>query len=249
MKAFRNDVKFALWMLPVTLLALALSLAYQLQLFADQAAAAIQQMGGMTAFALASILPPALFVFVLCVLGRHLAGKLGLRRPFSLEKKPLVRVIGMGLVFGLVLLADHFWLGGLYPPIQQANRVGNTPVGIAAAVVYGGIVEELLLRLFFMSLLVWLLWKCFARGQKTAPAWAFAAGNGLAAALFAAGHLPATVALFGGLDAIVVLRCFVLNGGAGLCFGLLYQKYGLQYAMLAHMACHLCFKLLLALFL
>ena len=67
--------------------------------------------------------------------------------------------------------------------------------------------------------------------------------------LFAAGHLPATVALFGELTPLLVLRCFLLNGVAGLCFGYLYRKYGLAYAMCCHMGFHVFFKLTLFLFL
>ena len=35
-------------------------------------------------------------------------------------------------------------------------------------------------------------------------------------------------------DALVLLRCFLLNGELGLVFGWLYRKYGIQYAMIGH---------------
>ena len=103
------------------------------------------------------------------------------------------------------------------------------------------------MSLFVMSLFCWIVWKLFAGKQETVFGWVFVTGNILASLLFAAGHLPATVSLFQGLDILIVLRCFVLNGLPGFCFGLLYQKYGLQYAIFCHMACHLWFKFMLML--
>ena len=38
------------------------------------------------------------------------------------------------------------------------------------------------------------------------------------------------------------------NGGIGLLFGLLYRKYGLRYAMIAHGGCHVVSKLIWILF-
>ena len=63
--------------------------------------------------------------------------------------------------------------------------------------------------------------------------------NILAAVLFAAGHLPSTLQMFGELTPMILVRCFLLNGAAGLLFGRFYRKYGIQYAILAHMLFHL----------
>jgi membrane protease YdiL (CAAX protease family) len=55
----------------------------------------------------------------------------------------------------------------------------------------------------------------------------------IAAVLFGAGHLPATAALTP-LTLVVVSRAIVLNGIAGVAFGVLYWRNGLEAAMLAH---------------
>lgn len=245
MKQWKSELSFALWMMPVTAIAYILVFFYQAALFGDQLDAMAQQVGGIAALGIIGAIQTCITLFLACFFGRHLAEKLGLWRTFSIQKQPVVRVVLIGLIFGGILLADHFVMGGMYPEIQQANRVGNTLIGVTAAVAYGGIVEELLMRLFVMSFLCWFLWKLFARKEKNVPEWALLTGNILAAVLFAAGHLPATVTLFGGLDVLILLRCLLLNGIPGFCFGLLYKKYGLQYAILCHMACHLCFKLIL----
>ena len=75
--------------------------------------------------------------------------------------------------------------------------------------------------------------------KPEAPKAALVAANIVAALLFAAGHLPATFALFGRIDAALLFRCFLLNGGFGLMFGYLFRKYGIQYAMLSHISLHI----------
>ena len=50
--------------------------------------------------------------------------------------------------------------------------------------------------------------------------------------------------MFGTLAPLVLLRCFLLNGGLGLVFGWLYRKYGIQYAMIGHAGAHIISKLI-----
>ena len=247
MKKWKSDFQYALVMLPVTAVATLFVLFYQLKLFGDQLEEMAAQVGGVPALMAIGLLQTCLMVFAACLVGHHLAVGLGIWKPLKFEKKPVLQVLALGLAFGLLMLGDHFLLGKIYPQIHEANAVGNTFVGVVSAVLYGGIVEELLLRLGFMTLVCWGLWKIFAGKAEAVPGWVFLIGNLLAALLFAAGHLPATVQLFGGFDVVLLLRCFLLNGGFGFFFGLLYVKYGLHYAMLAHLTCHLCFKLLLVL--
>ena len=98
---------------------------------------------------------------------------------------------------------------------------------------YGGIAEEVLLRLFLMTLLVWVVWKvCRRRRAKPSP-WVYWAAILVAAIVFGAGHLPAVAAVWP-LTSIVVARTLVLNAAAGIAFGLLYWRWGLEHAMLAH---------------
>ena len=92
---------------------------------------------------------------------------------------------------------------------------------------YGGITEELLTRLFLVSFFAWLL-SPFLRG---AGLYWFAII--VAAILFGASHLPATALLLP-LTPVVVTRAIVLNGIAGVAFGVLYWRYGLEAAMLGH---------------
>jgi membrane protease YdiL (CAAX protease family) len=65
------------------------------------------------------------------------------------------------------------------------------------------------------------------------PSGVFWAANFVAAVLFGLGHLPATAAL-APLSAVLIIRAVVLNGTAGLVFGALYRRYGLEWAMASH---------------
>ncbi len=98
---------------------------------------------------------------------------------------------------------------------------------------YGGIVEELLMRLFIMSLFAWVLAKIFKSVEPTKNNIIMWSAIIISSVLFGLGHLPITSALTA-ITPLVVLRAIVLNGIGGLVFGWLYWKKGLEYGMLAH---------------
>jgi hypothetical protein len=93
---------------------------------------------------------------------------------------------------------------------------------------YGGIGEELQLRLFLMTLLVWALLKA---GLGRAAA--LVTANVLAALLFGVGHLPMAAQIWP-LTFAVVGYVVAANAAAGLVFGALYARHGLEAAIAAH---------------
>jgi membrane protease YdiL (CAAX protease family) len=111
---------------------------------------------------------------------------------------------------------------------------------------YGGIVEEVLLRLFLMSLLAWLgsLISKTSEGKPTSGV--FWSANILAAVIFGIGHLPATATLVP-LTPLVITRAILLNGLGGIAFGWLYWKRGLEAAMLSHFSADIILHVVLAL--
>lgn len=124
-------------------------------------------------------------------------------------------------------------LGLFAPRLGTSPEIGAGPPlwqGFLASF-YGGINEELLLRLGMMTLFVWI----GARLTRTARpgAGVMWTANVLAAVLFGLGHLPATAAILP-LTSLVVTRAVVLNGLAGVVFGWLYWQRGLLAAMVAH---------------
>jgi hypothetical protein len=137
----------------------------------------------------------------------------------------LVGVLAGAAVAGLALLAPP-----LGAPIEGISRVGQAWRG-ALASLYGGTSEEILMRLFLVSLLVWLL-ALFNRRQ--ARPWMFVLAIAAAGLMFGAGHLPYASAMGMSLTPMVIGEIVGLNALVGLATGTLFWKYGLEHAMLAH---------------
>lgn len=154
------------------------------------------------------------------------------QRPDWAGLRPLQAVL-LGMAAGIAVLALVPLVDRAMPPMinppAHAGAAGSALNGFLASF-YGGIAEELQLRLFLMTLLLWIVARL--RGS-TPPAWAYWAAIVIAALLFGAGHLPAAAKIWG-LDTAVVLRTVLLNGIAGVAFGWLYWKRGIEMAMLGH---------------
>jgi membrane protease YdiL (CAAX protease family) len=96
---------------------------------------------------------------------------------------------------------------------------------------YGGIAEEILMRLFLVSLLVFIMMKLTKRKQKSSTiVWIAII---LVSVIFGIGHLPITAAV-SPLTTWIVFRAILLNGIGGVVFGFLYWKKGLESAIIAH---------------
>lgn len=190
--------------------------------------------------ALASLLQSGVLLAGATFFGLLAAGRLGLGLPVlqaALQGQPLTGLIGVRLLvaviagvggtLGLILLERFVFL----PRVSKALTGSDTRISLwkrFLAGFYGGIAEEILLRLFMMSGLAWLIslvWK-----DATAALWL---ANVLAAVLFGLGHLPATRAITP-LTPMVVIRALALNGLLGIVLGYLYMRYGLETAMFAH---------------
>ena len=235
-------------MMPLVAIAAGFSFAYQYGIMRDVFDAMTAQGLSLGIILLSGMIQTLILLFFACFFGRILAEKLGLWKEIRFLQKPLTLTLIFSLAGSGILLLDCLTFGRAYPPILDTWRSGQTLLGVITGILYGGIVEELLMRLMCMSLFSFLLWKIFARKIPDVPQWALITGNIIAALLFAAGHLPATLGIFGQLNALILLRCFLLNGISGIFFGILYRKYGLHYSMLCHMGCHIFFKLLFAIF-
>lgn len=186
---------------------------------------------------------------LLGAVGILLGKNLGLwRDEAKITKKTLIASFIVAVVGGLVLiLSDLLFFGNYSQTIMDSYSSKPTISYLIASVIYGGVIEEVMLRLFLMSLVAFILWKTFDRKNERPSTSVLITANIIAAILFAAAHLPATAAMLG-LSPMIVFRCFLLNGGIGLMFGWLYRKYGLRYSMIAHGGCHIVSKLIWIIF-
>lgn len=179
--------------------------------------------------------------FVLGWLGLLLGATVGLDSPMLrawLDRQPqppqvsgfLPISAGIGLLTGVALTAlDWFVFWHRQPEGFRKKALEPSLWAGALAALYGGISEEVLTRLFLTTLLVWILFKLSKRLNAAVFIFAIVVG----ALVFAAGHLP-TAARLAPLTEVVVVRVLVLNGVAGVAFGWLYWKRGLEQAMVAH---------------
>lgn len=140
----------------------------------------------------------------------------------------------LGAAAGLLLgAADWLMLPRL--PKQLVDLALKTTLGENfTASFYGGINEELLTRLFGMSLVAWGLsffWHTPAGLPTGGALWL---ANLVLATLFAAGHLPALIGIVGRPTPLLLVRTFGLNIPIGLLCGWLFWKFGIEAAMIAH---------------
>jgi membrane protease YdiL (CAAX protease family) len=103
---------------------------------------------------------------------------------------------------------------------------------------YGGITEEILSRLFFLTLLAWIL-SGFSHTKDQRPTktamWIAILGSAI---VFGLGHLPATL-VNNQFSLMILARAIVLNGIPGTIFGYFYWKRGLESSMIAHFSADL----------
>jgi len=144
-------------------------------------------------------------------------------------KKILLPGIIWGVISGVLIIIFSLLFADLSLEIAQ-------PVPILTSFLasfYGGIAEEVLMRLFVMTLLVWIILKLSKKDTKEPTKWSIWLAILISSVLFGIGHLPITSAITE-INLMVVVRAIVLNGIGGVIFGLLYWKKGLEAAIIAH---------------
>lgn len=191
------------------------------------------------------LINPSLMVIVAAFVGSLVYDKVGLRVPvfesvLKIGEKPpytyrsilLWGILG-GIVAGiLVVVVNYFFVPVL--PVEYLEASGNFSMNIITRFLYGGVVEEIMMRFGLMTLLVWVLSKIF----KILGNWMFWVANILAALLFAVGHFPALLALVPDPDIWLYLYILLANAMVGIIFGYMYMKRGLECAMIAHLMTH-----------
>ncbi len=186
-----------------------------------------------------------IFAFAIFI-GLRLAKKVGLGLPIiegwlegrevkSYLKSILGISVGLGLLAGVLIVGlDYlFAMAGVTLNVVS-NNIMTPPAwqGFLASF-YGGINEEIITRLFLMTLIAWVIFKI----KKTADGKPTRIGMWLAivlaAIIFGIGHLPALMATTT-LTPLLITRVIILNSVGGIIFGWLYWKKGLESAMIGH---------------
>jgi len=178
--------------------------------------------------------------------GLKLAGKVGLKvnwltawaqgESVNLNFRQIGFVVWLGIIAGIgIIILDVFIFAPALVAEQALTDMTIHPPawqGLLASF-YGGIVEEVMMRLFLVTFLAWLGSKIFKRENSKPSAgvmWVAILVSGLA---FGLGHLPSAVVMGIKLTPLYIFRSFALNG-VGILYGWLYWKRGFESAILAH---------------
>jgi len=148
-------------------------------------------------------------------------------------KALLLPSIGLGVLAGVLIIVLSIPFNNAIPEFKNMETVVPSFWKGFLASFYGGIAEEVLLRLFIMSLFVWIGFKIKKSKDGSPTSVGVWIAIILAAVIFGIGHLPAT-AQIAKLTGVVIARAIVLNGIGGIIFGWLYWKKGLESAIIAH---------------
>jgi membrane protease YdiL (CAAX protease family) len=194
--------------------------------------------------ALLSFLQSAVLLAIATSLGLFFAKKVGFKftaleqalsgKSNAIQWKDFLRLpIVLGIVIAVVIFFGD-WLFKLAGVVIDDKYITEIPIWKRfLAAFYGGIGEEILLRLFLVSMLVFVFGKITRSETPLSRSGLVWSAIVLASIIFGLGHLPATSAIIE-LTPLVIARAIVLNGIAGLVLGWLYWRWGLESAIIAH---------------
>jgi hypothetical protein len=197
-----------------------------------------------------SLIQPTVILTVFVLVGVALASKVSLASPAAealagggkwlpaLRPQIVPGVIG-GLAGGAAIVLTWFVWRPLLPAlfVTRAEHL-NTLMPLPTRLLYGGFTEELLLRWGVMTLLVWVAFRLFQKGQGRPSATWVVSAIFISSIVFGMGHLPIAYALGVRLTVPIVAYVVMANSMFGIIAGYLYWKKGLEAAIIAHMAAH-----------
>lgn len=192
-----------------------------------------------------AVVQPTVLMMLAVALGLWAAPRVGLdapavrawaeARPVWPALRPQLAPAALGGLAMAALLVG-FWSMVRAQPFATPILAFEMP--LATKLLYGGIVEELLLRWGVMSLFVWIAWRA-GGGRGPVPVRAVWGALVASSVLFAAGHLPVLYALLPDPPGWFVGLALAANFIPGMLFGWLYWRRGLEAAMIAHALAHL----------
>ncbi len=156
-----------------------------------------------------------------------------------------------GIFAGIAIVLLSLWARSFFSA-ETTTRISELGklLPLATRFLYGGILEEILLRWGVMTLLVWLIWgaasRLFQKGQEKPNAKTnakpkavyFLAAIFISAFIFGIGHLPIALMIVPEPTVAFVLFVIIANSVFGIIAGFLYWKKGLESAIIAHILTH-----------
>jgi len=168
----------------------------------------------------------------------------------KLQKYLIISVVS-GIAVGLAIVLLNLLLRTVFvfPDVPSGAGAPSALAGFLASF-YGGIAEEVLLRLFFVPFLCLLIIGAM-RLTGYAKTWKHTDNIMwisviIAAIVFGFAHLPGTAVIMA-ITVPVILRAVLLNGVGGVVFGWLFFRKGLEFAMISHFSLDIVLHVLLPL--
>jgi len=198
-----------------------------------------------------SLIQPSVLVAIAVFVGVLLAPKVGLSAPFAealandgdriaaLGPQVIPGIIGSLVGGAAIILVGFTSRQFLAAEITQRISQFGEFLPLPTRLLYGGFVEELLLRWGVMTFLVWGGWRLFQKGERVPTATIFVFAILISSVIFAIGHLPIAYLLFPAHTIALTMFVIIGNSMFGLVAGYLYWKKGLESAMIAHAVTHL----------
>jgi membrane protease YdiL (CAAX protease family) len=154
-----------------------------------------------------------------------------------------VLAIASGAAYGIANLAANLGLAAADPAIGQVLGERITTMSIWQTAVAAPLYEEVVYRLFFLSVLAWIVAR-FTRNPRTI----FLVAMIVSAVAFGMVHLIRPMPDDASAVFLYSIGIVVKNTAAGLLFNWLFWRWGLPYAMLAHAAANAAHQLVAPLF-
>ena len=191
------------------------------------------------------LINPTFLLLVAVVVGTILYDKVGLTVPtvssiLKIEepKTTFTEQLKYGISFGLLTGILTTFVGLIFKssiPKELVELGNKVKISTLARFGYGGFTEELLMRFGFMTLVVWIVFK-ITKQLNNRTYWI---GIVLATLLFSVGHFPVVFSVVKNPTVSILTYILLGNSIAGIFFGWLYWKKGLEAAFIGHIFAHL----------
>ncbi|UYZ13114.1 CPBP family intramembrane metalloprotease [Brevibacillus sp. WF146] len=192
----------------------------------------VAKLGSKNVMIIVAMLQTAVLAGIATMAGLWASPKVGLNKPFMYNRKSIAAAVAIGLLSACLIAIPEKLV--FAEALGLDEKFAFSWLYFLGSVLYGGIIEEILLRFGLMTLIIWIASKMTRSANSNGI---YIAGIVVAALLFAAGHLPATAQMLG-VSPLSVTRTLLLNFLPGIGYGYLYWKHGLAYAMLGHISTH-----------
>ena len=146
MQNLKNPLVFALALLPVAIIGGIFTGMYMIDTSSpDNLERLLAQFGSANVLILITSIQTCTYALFCGFFGYILADKIGLIKPFKVEKDITIKAIAFGALTGALLILDYCISGNVYPTIKEVTEAGLSVSSIIASIFYGGVIEEIMM--------------------------------------------------------------------------------------------------------